>query len=180
MTFSEHDNQIFEAFCFFHDGDIVDGIKTMEKYNLDYLEITPNDKWNWLHQLLMGLNPEHKVPVEVIQLFIDKGVPVNAQDIYGMTSLHYALRSRNADVAIVLLNAGADPDIPDRDGLRPLSMVGYTKDRLDVLELMLKKGANVHNLMGDESGRTILESRKPNERSQQWEIDIYEMMTKYA
>lgn len=180
MTFSEHDNQIFEAFCFFHDGDIVSGINTMEKYNLDYLEITPNDKWNWLHQLLMGLNPEHKVPVAVIQLFIDKGVPVNAQDIYGMTSLHYAMRSRNADAAIVLLNAGADPDIPDRDGLRPLSMVGYTKDRLDVIELMLKKGANVHNLMGDESGRTILESRKPNERSQQWEIDIYEMMKKYA
>lgn len=171
----------FEVYCALMNGEIDIAEKLIDIHKVDCLKVSEVERWNWLHELLMGTNPNDKpVPVKSIQLFIDKGVPVNAQDIYGMTSLHYALRSRNADVAIVLLNAGADPDIPDRDGLRPLSMVGYTKDRLDVLELMLKKGANVHNLMGDESGRTILESRKPNERSQQWEIDIYEMMTKYA
>ncbi|WP_232507540.1 ankyrin repeat domain-containing protein [Neisseria weixii] len=69
---------------------------------------------------------------------MDKGVAVNAQDCYGMTPLHYALRVQNADAAIALLEAGADPNIPNIDNLRPLSMVGYTKDRLDVLELMLK------------------------------------------
>lgn len=180
MTYSERDNQEFEAFCSFRNGDIANGIKIMEKYNLDYLEISPNDKWNWLHQLLMGINPDHKTSAEVIQFFIDKGVPVNAQDVYKMTPLHYAMRSRNADAAIVLLQAGADPNIPNRDGLRPLSMVGYTKERLDVLELMLKKGADVHNLMGDGSGRTILESKEPDESSPPWKKDIYEIMKKYA
>lgn len=171
----------FEVYCALMNGEIDIAEKLIDIHKVDCLKVSEVERWNWLHELLMGTNPNDKpVPVKSIQLFIDKGVPVNAQDIYGMTSLHYALRSRNADVAIVLLNAGADPNIPDIDGLRPLSMAGYTKERLDVLELMLKKGANVHNLMGDGSGRTILESRKPNECSPQWEIDIYEIMKKYA
>ncbi|MCG6818894.1 ankyrin repeat domain-containing protein, partial [Moraxella catarrhalis] len=92
----------------------------------------------------------------------------------------YAMRSKNADAAIALLEAGADPNIPNKDGLRPLSMVGYTKDRLDVLELMLKKGGNVHNIMGDGSNRTILESWLPTENEEQWVFDIYNLMKKYA
>ena len=79
-----------------------------------------------------------------------------------------------------MLEAGADPNIPNKDGLRPLSMVGYTKDRLDVLELMLKKGGNVHNIMGDGSNRTILESWLPTENEEQWVFDIYNLMKKYA
>ena len=79
-----------------------------------------------------------------------------------------------------MLEAGADPNIPNKDGLRPLSMVGYTKDRLDVLELMLKKGGNVHNIMGDGSNRTILESWSPSIHAEQWEKDIYNMMQKYT
>ncbi|MPX87420.1 ankyrin repeat domain-containing protein, partial [Moraxella catarrhalis] len=90
------------------------------------------------------------------------------------------MRSKNADAAIALLEAGADPNIPNKDGLRPLSMVGYTKDRLDVLELMLKKGGNVHNIMGDGSNRTILESWLPTENEEQWVFDIYNLMKKYA
>lgn len=66
-----------------------------------------------------------------------------------MTPLHYAMRSKNVDAAIALLNAGADPNIPNQDNLIPLSMIGYLPDRLDVLELMLEKGANVHFLVGD-------------------------------
>uniref|UniRef100_UPI001954D1AC ankyrin repeat domain-containing protein n=1 Tax=Moraxella catarrhalis TaxID=480 RepID=UPI001954D1AC len=100
--------------------------------------------------------------------------------VYGMTPLHYAMRSKNADAAIALLEAGADPNIPNKDGLRPLSMVGYTKDRLDVLELMFKKGGNVHNIMGDGSNRTILESWLPTENEEQWVFDIYNLMKKYA
>lgn len=168
----------YDIFLLFKYGNIEEGEKLMEENRLDYLETSPNDKWNWLHQLLMSINSNDKTKPDVIKFFIEKGVPINAQDIHGMTPLHYAMRSRNADAAIALLEAGADPNIPDKDNLRPLSMVGYTKDRLDVLELMLKKGGDIHNIINQ--NETILESKKPNNDSPQWKNDIYEMMKKYS
>ena len=79
-----------------------------------------------------------------------------------------------------MLEAGADPNIPNRDNVIPLAMIGMIPKRLDVLELMLKKGGNVHNIMGDGSNRTILESWSPSIHAEQWEKDIYNMMQKYA
>ncbi|QMT32621.1 ankyrin repeat domain-containing protein [Conchiformibius steedae] len=178
---NEHEKLITEVFWQFYNGHIAEGARLMESYGLDYLEIIPVDKWNWLHHLLVGIIlGDDRPSIEAIKFFIEKGVPVNAQDVYKMTPLHYAMRGGYADGAIVLLEAGADPNIPDRDGLRPLSMVGYTADRLDVLELMLKKGANVHNLMGDATGRTILESWEADDSCPKWQKDIYETMKKYA
>ncbi|MFZ7136494.1 ankyrin repeat domain-containing protein, partial [Avibacterium avium] len=121
---------------------------------MDYLEVSNEDKWNWLHQLLMGFDPAYPPPRETIEFFIKKGVPVNAQDIYGMTPLHYAMRSKNGDAAIALLEAGADPNIPNQDNLRPLSMIGYMPNRLDILKMMLDKGANVDNIINE--NETIL------------------------
>ena len=167
----------YEIYCLFDDGNIKEGAKLMEENNFDYLEVSPEDKWNWLHQLLMGFT-DRPPSLEAIQFFIDKGVPVNAQDSYGMTPLHYAMRSSNADVAIALLEAGADPNLPDKKNLRPLSMAGYLPNRLDVLELMLQKGGNVHNIIND--NETILESWKPDEYKAEWAKDIYEIMKKYA
>ena len=93
-----------------------------------------------------------------------------------MTPLHYALRSKNAEAAIALLKAGANPNLPNQDGLIPLSMIGYIPERLDVLELMLQKGANVHYLVNEDE--TILDSYKPTENEPQLK-PIYELMKKY-
>lgn len=153
----------------------IDFLKNMaENGQFNPLAITAEEKWNYLHRANIW-NPS---PSATIYFYLDKGVEVNAQDCYGMTPLHYALRAQNADAAIALLEAGADPNIPNIDNLRPLSMVGYIKDRLDVLELMLKNGGNVHNIIND--NETILESWKPSSVSSQWEINIYELMKNYA
>ncbi|MFZ7255349.1 ankyrin repeat domain-containing protein [Avibacterium avium] len=134
----------------------IDGILLGSGRNLN--EVTPKEKWNWLHKALLGFNP-HKPPKESIKYLIKQGIPVNAQDIYGMTPLHYAMRAKNAEAAIALLEAGADPNIPNQDNLRPLSMIGYMPNRLDILEMMLDKGANVDNIINE--NETILESYDP-------------------
>ncbi|EPZ01607.1 ankyrin repeat domain-containing protein, partial [Mannheimia haemolytica] len=137
--------------------------------------VTPLERWNWLHQC--NLNSYAPAPLSVIEFYIQNGVEINAQDCYGMTPLHYAMRAKNVDAAIALLNAGADPNIPNQDNLIPLSMIGYLPDRLDVLELMLEKGANVHFLVN--KNETILESYKPTEMEPNL-APIYELMLKYA
>mgnify|MGYP000963060746 FL=1 len=76
-----------------------------------------------------------------------------------------------------MLKAGANPNLPNQDGLIPLSMIGYIPERLDVLELMLQKGANVHDLVDEDE--TILESYKPTANEPQLK-PIYELMKKYS
>ncbi|MEE6032428.1 ankyrin repeat domain-containing protein [Avibacterium paragallinarum] len=141
----------------------------------DILKITPGDKWNWLHRS----NLLRASPVDVIKFYIKKGVPVNAQDIYGMTPLHYAMRAKNGDAAIALLEAGADPNIPNQDNVIPLAMMGGIPDRLDVLKLMLDKGGNVHYKNGNnELG--IVHSVKKHLGKQDRYKPMIELMEKYA
>ena len=114
--------------------------------------VTEEAKWNWLHRSLMHIPNQAKewtgTPLATVKFYIDKGVTINAQDRYGMTPLHYAMRGENAEAAIALLEAGANPNIPNRDNLIPLRMTLLMPDRLDVLDLMLKNGGNVNYYNG--------------------------------
>lgn len=117
----------------------------LDKRIADIKKITEFDRWNYLHRILCYFNPS----LELIRFYIDNGLDINAQDKYGMTPLHYAMRSKNVEAAIALLNAGADPNIPNQDNLIPLRMCIRYPDRLDLLELMLKNGGNVHYFDGN-------------------------------
>lgn len=61
--------------------------------------------------------------VDVVTLFysIDKTI-INSQDDEGQTALHYAASCGHGQVVQVLLEAGADPSIPDSDGFLPNNM----------------------------------------------------------
>ena len=116
--------------------------KMVEEGKLDPLRVGEPEKWNSLHRA----NIWTPSSPETIRFYINKGVPVNAQDIYGMTPLHYAMQAKNGDAAMVLLEAGADPNIETyADQGIPLAMIGGIPDRLDVLKAMLDKGADVHH-----------------------------------
>lgn len=154
------------------DGDVSFLKAMVDSGQFDPCCITESERWNYLHRANIW-NPS---PPETIQFYIDKGVEVNAQDCYSMTPLHYALRAKNGDAALVLLEAGADPNIPNCDKLIPLSMIGYIPDRLDVLEKMLENGANVHY---NDGYQTVLESYLPGENEEHL-IPIYEMMKRYS
>ncbi|HFC6356874.1 TPA: ankyrin repeat domain-containing protein [Neisseria lactamica] len=58
--------------------------KMVEEGKLDPLRVSEPEKWNSLNRANIW-NPSSP---ETIRFYIDKGVPVNAQDIYGMTPLH--------------------------------------------------------------------------------------------
>lgn len=137
------------------DGDIAFLKKMVDTKQLDPLAITQNDKWNYLHRA----NIWTPSPPETIRFYLEQGVPVNAQDRKGYTPLHFAMRAQNADAALVLLEAGADPNIPNMDNIVPMAMMGNMPDRLDVLEMMLKKGGNIHYHSGN-TGLSILDTLK--------------------
>ena len=143
------------------------------KKELNILDITPKEKWNWLHRC----NLSSAAPLSVMEFYIKHGVEINAQDMYGMTPLHYAMREKNIEGAIALLNAGADPNIPDRKNLIPLRMCIRYPDRLDLLELMLKKGGNVHYFNGTDYLLEALKDFKGNDPNYQ---KFFELLEQYA
>ena len=113
----------------------------------DINKITENDKWSWLHKALLGFDPQ-KPPRESIEYLIRHDLDVNAQDRYGMTPLHYAMRSKNVAAATALLEAGADPNIPNIENVTPLACIGGMPEQLGLLKLMLDKGGNVNYFNG--------------------------------
>lgn len=74
--------------------DNVDFLKKvfLEDKSFDVLYIN-HGKSNWPHSA-NTLNPP---PVEVIEFYIEQGVLLDAQNQYGDTPLHYAVREHNAD-----------------------------------------------------------------------------------
>lgn len=117
-----------------------------KKKEISIFYVTPKENWNWLHQC--NLNNYSPAPLSVVEFYIKNGVDINMQDMYGMTPLHYAMRAKNIDAAMALLNAGANPNVENQDKVIPLSMIGGIPQALDVIELMLKKGGNVHYFNG--------------------------------
>ncbi len=145
--------------------------------------VTEEAKWNWLHRSLMYIPNQAKewtgTPLATVKFYIDKGVTINAQDRYGMTPLHYAMRGKNAEAAIALLEAGADPNVPNRDNVIPLAMIGGMPERLDVTEMMLKKGGNIHYKNGDNE-LSIVHSMKKHLGNQEKFIPVIQLLEQYA
>lgn len=136
------------------EGDIK---KAEEFFNsgVDIFRVTES-KWNWLHQVLMGIPSE--TPAKSIKYLIDKGVSPTAKDYYGMTPLHYAMRGKNIEAAKVLLEAGADPNARDIEGglisfKMACCMYPFNKE---LVELFLQHGADVY-ITDNVTGETWME-----------------------
>lgn len=112
----------------------------------DILEVTPSEKWNWLHKCLQGYDSD-EAPAKSIDFLISKGIPINAQDMYGMTPLHYAVRSHNVDAVRLLLQAGANPNLQNQDGdhaLRQAVLKLPREEDLPIFELLVKHGVDIN------------------------------------
>ncbi|NEN76627.1 ankyrin repeat domain-containing protein [Pelistega sp. NLN82] len=147
----------------------------LEKKLVDIFYITTDEEKNWLHRC--NFNRISPAPLSVMEFYIKQGVPINAQDIYGMTPLHYAMEAKNTEGTIALLEAGANPNLPNIRGIIPLSLIGYFPERLNILQLMLDKGANVNHIINE--NQTIVESYKPRE-GEDYLLPVYELMKQYA
>ncbi|CAG5123810.1 unnamed protein product, partial [Candidula unifasciata] len=67
----------------------------------------------------------HRHNAELIEMLIQRGAAVNFKDTYGRTPLTHCLRTdidERADSLTLLLRAGADPNVVDRDGHTSLSI----------------------------------------------------------
>ncbi|KAH8742077.1 hypothetical protein FG386_003404 [Cryptosporidium ryanae] len=66
---------------------------------------------------------------------------INEVDSMGRTALYHAVLMEDENLVASLLNAGADPNIPDFSGITPL-LLASKNNILVIVKLLLKKGAN--------------------------------------
>ena len=71
---------------------------------------------------------------EIVQLLLDRGVPVNQQDCDGMYPLLQALKNGNVCLAELLLENGADSSLTTDDGTSALS---YVQSKLNMYSIVV-------------------------------------------
>ena len=160
-------------------GDI-DTLDDIFVHNLDIHEIDKNSQLNWLHTALISAT-QTTPPIATLQFYLDQGLDVNAQDRRKNTALHYALEKKNAECALFLLQAGANPNIPNEENIIPMGMTGYLPGREDVVHELLKRGGDVfHNQTspGRKGGR-IFEGLTISSKTDSWKKRVLEIIVQY-
>ena len=139
------------------EGDIAFLKQMVAEQQFDPRHVTEVEHWNYLHRTNL-INPS---PKETIQFYLEHGVPVNAQDCYGMTPLHYAVREHNYDAVKLLLEAGEDPNIENKDDTtairQTISQIPLKED-IPIIELLIQYGAEPYKK--NSYGMSLLDSAK--------------------
>ena len=105
--------------------------------------------------------------LEMVQVLLDYRVDVNARSVNGYTPLNYALMGRYKDqgpgVVRLLLDRGADPNLPKKDGSTPLHRASQLGE-IEIVRLLVKHGASVE--AQDERGKSPLDVASGEQREE--------------
>ena len=89
--------------------------------------------------------------IEMIRFLLDHGAAIDGRDDNGATYLHTAVNNEEIeDIARLLIERGANVNVPDKDGATPLFRVASVK----IARLLIERGANVN--AADREGLTPL------------------------
>jgi len=104
--------------------------------------------------------PVARGDLEAVKHAIAQGADLNATNvIHGRTPLMVALTDGHREIAVLLVEKGANVNARDKGGMTPLIYAAYGKDaNTNVVALMIQKGADVN--AKDNEGKTPLQWAK--------------------
>ncbi len=92
--------------------------------------------------------------MEVMEVLLDRGADVNAQNETGQTALIGAASLGDAELVNFLLDRGADPNITNKESGFTALIAATWSDYPEIVETLLRKGAQVN--AKDKFGKTPL------------------------
>ena len=116
--------------------------------------------WPSLHVALRGIYDFDQDRISIVRLLLERGADVHAQDKVDTTPLQLASCNGMAEIARVLLDAGATANSKGLNGRSPLhEAVGgghspFIENYVLIAKLLLERGADVD--VPDDDGRTSL------------------------
>ena len=104
------------------------------------------------YTICIGLNDKDTDDfIKILDTLLSAGVPVDSQNILGMTALHHAAKSPGTSVFInVLLKHKATVDLQDRFGASPL-LIAIWEDTIAAIPILLDAGAKLDITDGEGS-----------------------------
>ena len=106
----------------------------------------------------LGLTPLHLAVrshrLDLVELLLDRGAPVNARSDSGRTPLHDAVLEPDLPILLCLVFAGADLGAVDRDGRTPLHWAARLQ-KTAMVTALVNRGAPLD--LRDRQGRTPLD-----------------------
>jgi hypothetical protein len=111
-----------------------------------YLQNTPinlNIDWSiFIMAMRVYRDEKSDVTLAILQLLIENGININAQNINGETGLHLAVMENNIEIVELLINAGADIEIETNDEETALC-IAIAENNIQMVWLLFKNNANV-------------------------------------
>jgi tetratricopeptide (TPR) repeat protein/membrane-associated protease RseP (regulator of RpoE activity) len=101
--------------------------------------------------------------IEIMNLLIAEGADIEAKDEGGWTPLHHAAVYNKKAAAEVLLNAGANPNIPGPEGIYALNLLVGRSDRKDLQQVLIEAGARLdaaQAMKSRETGKLISQNKQ--------------------
>lgn len=136
-------------------GEHLPMVELLVKYCVDINKVAYRGQCSPLHHAVGN--------VELLQLLIEKGSRVNAEDEDGETPLYIAVSYEDCESAQLLIERGARVNRANAEGQTPLHLASFEGD-VHMVQLLINKGAQV-NLSEGLSGKTPLHFAVSNESS---------------
>lgn len=101
--------------------------------------------------LHVACNSIYAINAEIVELLLKYPLDINSKGVDDCTPLHYAIGKEDNNVVKILIDKGADLNIPDKNGNTPLmSATDMFDDDDTIIKLLLENGAdpNIKNNYG--------------------------------